>query len=331
MPSLNCPSCNKSSNLQDLAWSGAYFGCYHCGKAGSNASWIAKNPSQKGTFFFLDEATEQKTGWLRKQIESSVFGAGNLQSDRMRNAMPLNLDANDGTAARVKIHIVRDGVDLIGRYYSPPSGQGRKTILLLSGSGAAAVEYCRPIVEGYLKLGYSVLLVDYRGFGASSGSPTSKGTYKDSEAMWAYLTWPEVAFGRALKPNDIVVHGYSLGSGPAVHLCREHMDPSPAGLVLHCPMASAGANASLAFGGGVLGGAVGRLTNCYAAFNNEKKVGALKLPTMVITGSTDRMKAQGVKLKGLMSQAVAHEYTGGHMDQGKIFSGGDLANFLAKL
>jgi fermentation-respiration switch protein FrsA (DUF1100 family) len=63
------------------------------------------------------------------------------------------------------------------------------------------------------RLGYATLLVDYRGYGQSTGSPSEEGTYRDAEAAWNWLTKE-----RGLGARDIVVLGESLGGAVAVWL-----------------------------------------------------------------------------------------------------------------
>ena len=63
------------------------------------------------------------------------------------------------------------------------------------------------------RLGYSTLLVDYRGYGRSTGSPSEEGTYRDAEAAWQWLTRE-----RGVPAGDIVVLGESLGGAVAVWL-----------------------------------------------------------------------------------------------------------------
>lgn len=57
--------------------------------------------------------------------------------------------------------------------------------------------------------GHTVYLLNYRGYGGSSGSPTEAGLYRDAEAIFD--------FAKALHGNVSVI-GRSLGSGVATHL-----------------------------------------------------------------------------------------------------------------
>jgi fermentation-respiration switch protein FrsA (DUF1100 family) len=72
------------------------------------------------------------------------------------------------------------------------------------------------------ELGWSVLLVDYRGYGGSEGSPTQRGIGADADAAVAWLA--------KNRPNDKLVYfGESLGGSVAIDLASRHR---PAGLIL---------------------------------------------------------------------------------------------------
>lgn len=68
----------------------------------------------------------------------------------------------------------------------------------------------------FYRLGYSTFLFDYRGYGKSEGKPSEKGTYKDGEAAYRYLTET-----RKIPADQIVFYGESLGGGIAVELARQ--------------------------------------------------------------------------------------------------------------
>jgi fermentation-respiration switch protein FrsA (DUF1100 family) len=73
------------------------------------------------------------------------------------------------------------------------------------------------------RLGYATLIIDYRGYGQSSGSPSEEGTYRDAEAAWLWLT------SRGIKPTEIVILGESLGGAVAAWLAAR---VTPRALVL---------------------------------------------------------------------------------------------------
>lgn len=79
--------------------------------------------------------------------------------------------------------------------------------------------------------GLHTFMVDYRGYGASTGTPSEAGLFLDGEALLAHVQEVTGAPRRA-----IVLHGYSLGCTVAVHLAARHDDF--AALVLEAPFKS---------------------------------------------------------------------------------------------
>jgi pimeloyl-ACP methyl ester carboxylesterase len=62
--------------------------------------------------------------------------------------------------------------------------------------------------------GLSILAIDYRGYGHSSGpAPTELQVYEDASAAWDYL-----AQGRGVVPGRIILYGHSLGGAVAAEL-----------------------------------------------------------------------------------------------------------------
>jgi len=104
-----------------------------------------------------------------------------------------------------------------------PREDARATILLFHGN-AGSIASRTPYAEMFHRLGYATLLVDYRGYGKSTGTPSEAGTYRDAEAAWRWLTET-----RKLKPERIVVMGESLGGGVATWLAARHR---PGALIL---------------------------------------------------------------------------------------------------
>lgn len=76
----------------------------------------------------------------------------------------------------------------------------------------------------FRSLKLNIFIVDYRGYGQSSGTPTEVGTYNDAAAAWEYLTKV-----KGIAPNEIVLYGESLGGAVAAWLATQK---NPALLVL---------------------------------------------------------------------------------------------------
>jgi fermentation-respiration switch protein FrsA (DUF1100 family) len=64
-------------------------------------------------------------------------------------------------------------------------------------------------------LGVNLFAYDYRGYGASGGSPSEPGVYADAAAAYRYL-----ADSLHVPPSRIVLFGHSLGTGVTVELAR---------------------------------------------------------------------------------------------------------------
>ena len=114
-----------------------------------------------------------------------------------------------------------DNVKLHGWWV--PSRNARGTILLMHGN-AGNISHRLGYLTMFNRLGYSVLLFDYRGYGKSGGHPDEEGTYRDAEAAWLHLTAT-----RNVAPRDIVMVAESLGGGVATWLALKY---PPRALVL---------------------------------------------------------------------------------------------------
>lgn len=103
-----------------------------------------------------------------------------------------------------------DGETLYAWWVPVPDARG--TVLLLHGN-AGNISHRLDYLLMFRRLHYSTLIVDYRGYGRSTGSPSEEGTYRDAEAAWNYLVKT-----RAVNPADIVIFGESLGGAVAAWL-----------------------------------------------------------------------------------------------------------------
>ena len=88
-----------------------------------------------------------------------------------------------------------------------PARDARGAVLIFHGN-AGNISHRIDYLTMFNRLGYASLLVDYRGYGNSSGTPSEEGTYRDGEAAWQHLMET-----RKLKPQDVVLFGESLGGG----------------------------------------------------------------------------------------------------------------------
>lgn len=99
-------------------------------------------------------------------------------------------------------------------------------VLLLHGKGRNRAELM-PLGRSLQEAGFSVLVPDYRGYGGSSGVPSTDGVFADAALSYRDL---RARLGDTLTP--IVVMGHSMGTALAARLAREH---SPAATVYLSP------------------------------------------------------------------------------------------------
>ncbi len=122
----------------------------------------------------------------------------------------------------------------------------------------------------YKKLDVGVLAIDYRGFGDSPGEPSEEGLYLDGQAAY------DEAVRRGFKPEQIFIHGRSLGGGVATKIAR---DNACRGLILESTLTSAQDVARFA-----KGEQAARLID---GFNSLARMPDLKMPVLVMHGDQD--------------------------------------------
>jgi uncharacterized protein len=148
-------------------------------------------------------------GWLKLHEDDLVFA-----SARSKLSLVKELPAR---AQRVAI-AVDGGVSIAGVVF--PAEASRDTgywILLLHGNAASAFSADQLRHDEVLsEAGFSVLGIDYRGFGMSPGAASEAAMYADAEAAF------DVLLHRGIPPERIILLGHSLGSGPAVLLATRH-------------------------------------------------------------------------------------------------------------
>jgi fermentation-respiration switch protein FrsA (DUF1100 family) len=119
-----------------------------------------------------------------------------------------------------------DGVALAGWWIR---GRGETVLVYFHGNAGNAshrLERARDLVE---ILGLDVVLVDYRGYGASQGRPSEEGLYADGVAI------VEEVLARGVGPDRIVLFGESLGCAVALETARRRRCRA---LILEAPFLS---------------------------------------------------------------------------------------------
>jgi len=123
-------------------------------------------------------------------------------------------------------------------------------------------------------LGVNLFAYDYRGFGASDGSPSEAGVYADAAAAYRYLT-----DSLHVPPSRIVLFGHSLGTGVTIELAR-HV--AAAGMIVE------DAYTSVVDRGQEVFPLLPIRLIARSRFASIDKIGALRLPKLFLHARNDR-------------------------------------------
>ena len=156
-------------------------------------------------------------------------------------------------------------------------GKSNTTLLWLHGNAGNISDRVNNIAALNRRTGLGVLIVDYRGYGLSDGSPSEPGLYADAEAGFDYL---ESELG--LDPvEDIVLFGRSLGVGVAAEVATRHTVRCvilESGFTSTTDMARATRPAWLVYA---------LMPLISARFDTLSKIGNITSPVMIIHGDHD--------------------------------------------
>lgn len=178
-----------------------------------------------------------------------------------------------------------DGETLVAWYRAPEEGQ---PIFLFFDGNAGRPEIWEGRWRRIVESGAGFLAVYYRGYSGSTGRPSERGLHLDARAGYDWL------IANGYGPHDIVIHGFSLGSGVAVHLARER--PARA-LILEAPFTSVDDVAAAHFS------AVSRIL-IRDTFRSREWIGDVRMPVLIAHGDADTVIpfAQGERLYDLAQE-----------------------------
>jgi len=104
-------------------------------------------------------------------------------------------------------------------YKEGPKGPAGKVILFCHGNGGNLSTRQDKLVN-LAKMGYSVLIFDYSGYGQSRGVPNEEMCYANAEMFYKYL------LRHGYSSTNIIPYGESLGSAVASYVARKYNLPS---------------------------------------------------------------------------------------------------------
>jgi fermentation-respiration switch protein FrsA (DUF1100 family) len=198
--------------------------------------------------------------------------------------------------------VARDGVSV--RALELPAPPGARTVVHFHNNRETA-ESAVDVARALRAHGLGVVLVEYRGYGASRGEPTEEGLYLDAEAALDMLA------DRGIGPERVVLWGTSLGTGVAAEMARRGRG---ARLVLVSPYTSIP---------DLVTGAVPFVPASVLVpdhFDTFGKSAGIAIPTLVIHGDADEIVpySMGERLARAIAGARLVRVSGGH--HGDLFA-----------
>jgi len=121
-----------------------------------------------------------------------------------------------------------DGVKLSGWFIPADSPRG---VVIFCHGNAGNISHRLESIEIFHRLRLSIFIFDYRGYGASEGTPSEEGSYLDVKGAWNYLIEHD-----GLAPSDIILFGRSLGGAVAAWLAGQYL---PKALIIESTFTSA--------------------------------------------------------------------------------------------
>jgi uncharacterized protein len=116
-----------------------------------------------------------------------------------------------------------DGITLHGVLFRAKESKG--LILWLPG-GRGMIDSIGLDAHCYTDLNYDLFIINYRGFGKSNGKISSEKEFNnDMQMVYDY-------FRKEYDEKNIIIYGYSLGTGPAAALAQKN---NPGMLILRAP------------------------------------------------------------------------------------------------
>lgn len=175
----------------------------------------------------------------------------------------------------VKINVGTTGLDA---FWVPAENENAPVVLYLHGQDANIGKNLVHTLHLH-QLGYHVLVVDYRGFGASFGkfNPSEASVYDDAEAAWQYVT-TDLGY----EEQRVFIYGHSLGAAIAIELASRQAGAG--GLILESAFTSVKEIANWKL-------PVTRLLPLDLLLNHQfdsnEKIGDVKIPILFIHGKQD--------------------------------------------
>lgn len=203
---------------------------------------------------------------------------------------PYNQSSYNNQITGLKIFKSKDDTDIASRFWK---AENEKYLILYFHGNYLDLGDLDEVANIFNAQGYSILAMDYRGYGLSQGNATEKNSYEDSQTIY------DEAIKSGYQADNLIILGRSVGSGIATELALKNKAKA---LILISPFASA----------------FRVMTKIpllpFDRFNNQAKISKIDEPLFIIHGQQDKIipawhsqnlyeKHKGKKLRHVIPQA----------------------------
>jgi len=195
---------------------------------------------------------------------------------------PYNQSSYDETIVGLKFLQAEDGVSIATRFWQV---RDEKAVVIYFHGNYMDIGHLDDVAELLNQQHYSVLAMDYRGYGLSQGQPQEENTYQDAQLVYDY------AQDLGYKPENTLILGHSVGSGVATDLALKNQTKA---LILISPFSS---TYRVMTRYGILP---------FDKFNNLAKIENIKTSLFIVHGTDDHV------IPAWHSQELINKHKGKH-------------------
>ncbi len=202
---------------------------------------------------------------FRSVIVIYIFATITAHFYAQRVIFPYNQSSYDENVSGLKLLQADDGTKIATRFWKAPN---EKSLILYFHGNYMDMGHLDEIAGFLNAKGYSVLAMDYRGYGLSQGKAKESNTYSDTQLVYDY------ALNQGYQTDDVIILGRSVGSGIATELAKNNKAKA---LILISPFSS-----------------TYRVMTKYSLFlfdkyNNIAKIDKVEEPLFIVHGENDQI------------------------------------------